>query len=99
MLADRADSQAERRLEHDHVRKDQEGEAQPDHQVEIAEYLLEEGAAELHRSDVDVGEAAEEAEVRPRDLRDVGGRSFGAVDVDEEIAGRTQREEVDSGPD
>ena len=61
-------------------------ERQPDHQVELAEDRPDEVPV------------LEEAEVDVRDLRDVRRRALAAVDVDEEVAGDPEREEVDRRP-
>ena len=77
MLADGANPQPDRRLEERDVRRDQQHERQPDHQVQIAEHLPE-------GVDVHVGNP-----------RQVTGCAVLAVDLDEEVAGDTERKEVD----
>src|SRR5437870_3421762 len=46
VLPDRPDAKADRRLEHDDVRGDEDGQAQPHHEVELAERVAEE--AQVH---------------------------------------------------
>ena len=86
MLADGADPQSDRRLEHHDPGGDDGQRREPDHQVELAEH----GPDEVP--------VRQEAEVDVRDLGDVRRRSLAAVDVDEEIAGDPEREEVDREP-
>jgi len=80
MLADRADAEADRGLEHDDVRDDQDGEADPDQEVEPAQRVVEKMAETVRRN---VGEPVE---VHVRDGGQVVGRAAVAVDVDVEIA-------------
>ena len=63
MLPDRADPQPDGRLEEDDVGEDDDGEHQPDEQVQVPEDALEEVA--------DPGNRAEEVEVDVGDARDV----------------------------
>src|SRR5437588_5014631 len=88
VLADRPDAEAERRLEHDDVREDEQGKAQPDHEVELAERVAEERAEPVRR------DVPEEAQVHVGDARQVVRRAVVAVDVDEEVTGDPEREEV-----
>ena len=83
MLADGAQAQADRRLEDDDVRHDQEGEAEPDHQVHLADHVADERDV-LTAGSVTLGCAG-----------CLSGRALVAVDVDEEVAGDAEREEVD----
>ena len=85
MLSDRADAQPDRGLEEDDVGRDDRQQRQPDHQVELAEDRPDEVPV------------LEEAEVHVRDVRHVRRRPLAAVDVDEEVAGDAEREEVDRG--
>ena len=75
VLADGADSQAERRPEEDDVRQDQDDEAQPDHQFRSPKTDCEEGAAELDGPDRHVGDVPEEVERWAADCRHVGRRA------------------------
>ena len=85
MLADGADAEADRRLEeHDPGGEDRQ-EREPDHQVEIAEH----GPDEVP--------VLEEGQMDVRDPGDVRRRPLAAVDVDEEVAGDPERQEVDRG--
>ena len=73
MLPAGADPQADGRLEEDDVRDDDEREARPGQDVEVAERLPEEAGA---REDVDV-----------RQDRDAVGDPAVVVELDEEVAG------------
>ncbi len=83
VLAAGAESQAPGRSEHEQIGGDHEPEAEPDHQVELAEYLREEVAAVRDR---DVGDLLARRQRR---------RAVRAVDLDEQVAGQSEREEVD----
>src|SRR5207248_9628025 len=50
MLTHRANAQADRRAEQEEPGDNQYGEAEPDHQVEVAEHVLEEVAESLRRN-------------------------------------------------
>ena len=66
----------------------EQGKAQPDHEVELAERVAEERAEPVRR------DVPEEAQVHVGDARQVVRRAVVAVDVDEEVAGDPEREEV-----
>src|SRR5829696_6699286 len=83
VLADGADAEAGRRLEHRDVRERDGRDREPDHQVQRAERVSEEENV-LQPAEVDV-----------RDLGQVGRRPAVAVDVDVEVARDAEREEVD----
>ena len=87
VLADGSDSKADRRLEDDDPRHEDEQDREPDHEVELAEDVVEERA--------DHGDVAEERELDVRDRREVGGRPLRAVELEVEVARQTEREEVD----
>src|SRR5438045_425947 len=89
MLTHRANAQADRRAEQEEPGDNQYGEAEPDHQVEVAEHVLEEVAESLRRN------RREEPEMDVRDRCQVDGSAVVAVDVVVEVAGDPQREEVD----
>ena len=86
MLAERPNPKPDRRLEHDEPRERHEDDRDPDHQVQVPEDLAE----ERH--------VVEEREPDVRDARDVGRRALLPVDVDEQVAGEADREEVDRRP-
>src|SRR5580765_1991269 len=82
MLAARADAQHDRRLEDDDPRDEDEGDPQPDHDVELPEDVADEAVAEERQVDV-------------RNRREVARRSVGSVELEEEIAGDPECQEVD----
>src|SRR5581483_7478421 len=86
MLAARADAQPDRRLEDDDVRDDHEHEARPDHDVEVPDRRTEEVAVPQARDG------------HVRDGRDAGRDVVPVVELEEEVPGDAEREEVHRRP-
>src|SRR5581483_1634801 len=85
MLAAGADAQADRRREDDEEGEDHEHEREPHHQVQVPDRRAE----EVH--------VADPRQVDARDRRHAGGDVLPVVELEEEVAGDPEREEVDGG--
>ena len=93
MFADRADTQADRRLEHDDVRDREQQQRQPDHQVELPDGVVEEVPETVR------GNVREESQVHVWNGRQVVRRAVVAIVLVVEVAGDPEGQEVDGGPD
>src|ERR1041385_2891885 len=92
MLADGPDAKPEGRPEHDDVREQDDGEGDPDHQVQLTDRVVQEMPEAFWRDSAQV-------QMNVGDLRDRAGRALIPVDLDEQVARDPDREEVDGRPD